>query len=148
MTDWLRTFNKAPEGYEYREYHPSDGIEIEDVLFDVFGGTMTKDGKPVAYAGVSTIKGRMWASFYIADNNIRQHGLWIVRLIRDSLKMIRDGGGTEVYVLCDTRMPQAEPFLRTLGFKPLKAMEKPSDIILYEALMGGHKAWRIRFEEA
>lgn len=147
MTTWIDKFNTPPEGYEFRQYHPSDGVEIEEVLFDVFGGTMTKDGKPVAYAGFSTIQNRLWASFYIQDQNIRNHGMWLIRLIRESLNMVRDGGAIEVYVLCDTRMPNAEAFLRVLGFKPMKAMEKPSDIILYEGLMGGFKAWRLRFEE-
>lgn len=140
---WLDTFNTAPEGYTYREFTREDGI-MEGVEIDhsIMGGTMEKDGEPVAYAGVNVIAGRHWVFFFIKDDNIRKHGLWIVRLIRDSILSCKRAGITELYGLCDTSKPSAEVFMRKLGFVPVPRMSVTSDMILYEQLMGGQaKTW-------
>lgn len=140
--EWIRTFQQPPEGYDYREFRPQDGI-LEGITIDnpIIGGTMEKDGVPVAYAGINTIAGKQWVFFYIKDDNIRRHGLWLVRLIRDSIRMIRNSGITELYALCDTTKPQAEAFLTTLGFRPMTVYEKDVYVMAYEKLMGA-KAWR------
>lgn len=143
MTHWIETFATPPEGYVYREFRREDGI-MEGVEIDhpITGGTMEKDGEPVAYAGVNLIAGRHWVFFFIKDDSIRRHGLWIVRLIRDSIVACKRAGITELYGLCDTSKPNAEVFMRKLGFVPLPAMAKTSDMILYEKLMGGQaKTW-------
>ena len=86
---WLSTFGNAlPENYKCREFRREDGI-LEGIEIDhpIIGGTLEKDGVPVAYAGVNLIAGRHWVFFYIKDDEVRKYGLWIVRLIRDSLMM-------------------------------------------------------------
>lgn len=144
---WIDTFGVAPgPEYEYRAFTREDGI-MEGVEIDhpITGGTMTKDGEPVAYAGVNLIAGRHWVFFFIKDDSIRRHGLWIMRLIRDSIVACRKAGITELYGLCDTTKPQAEEFMRRLGFVPVPRMAVTTDMILYEKLMGGQaKTWRRR----
>lgn len=146
----MSAFYTAPEGYDYREFRREDGA-LEGVEIDhaIIGGTMEKDGVPVAYAGVNLIGGRHWIFFFIKDGageGVRRHGLWIVRLMRDSLAMIEKAGIGEVYALCDTSKPQAVPFLEVFGFRPLPAMRKPADVLVYETLMGA-KTWHRRFGE-
>lgn len=140
---WLKTFQKPPEGYDYREMKPDDGVVIEGICIEnpITGGTMEKDGVAVAYAGVNMVCGKHWVFFFIKDDSIRNHGLWLVRLIRDSVRMLRNAGISELYALCDTTKPQAEAFLTTLGFAPLSAYDKSVDILVYEKMMGA-KAWR------
>lgn len=141
---WMKTFQRPPEGYTFHEFKPEDGV-LENIIIDnpIMGGTMrnAETGEPVAYAGVNTIAGRQWVFFFIKDDNIRNHGLWLTKLIRDSLKMCREGGITELYALCDKTKPNAEAFLKFLGFEQLSVYEKEPDMILYEKLMGA-KAWR------
>lgn len=145
MSEWLKTFQTAPDGYVCREFDREDGVmEGVEIEHPIIGGTMTKDGEPVAYGGINLIGGRHWVFMFIKDPEIRKHGLWIARLIRDSIRMCRDGGITELYGLCDTTKPKAAEFLTMLGFKPLSALEKPADILLYEQLMGGAKTWRVK----
>ena len=149
MSGWLKTFQKAPDGYVCREFRHEDGVlEGIEISNPIIGGTMENaDGVPVAYAGVNLIAGRHWVFFYIKDEKIREHGLWIIRLIRDSLEMCRKGGITELYGLCDTTRPNATPFMTKLGFKPLSVYDKSVDVMLYEKLMGGQaKAWLLRIE--
>ena len=136
-------FNTAPgPEYVYREFRRSDGeIEGIDITHPIFGGTMEKDGVPVAYAGVNLIAGRHWAFFFIKDDNLRKT-LWLMRLMRDSIAMLKNGGITELYVLCDTRIPRATEFLTALKFRKLTEDEKPIDVMVYEGLMGA-KAWRM-----
>jgi len=147
--EWLKGFNVAPDGYDYREFNREDGV-LEGVEIDhaIIGGTMEKDGQPVAYAGVNLIGQRHWVFFFVKDHaneGLRRHTLWMVRLIRDSIAMIKSSGITEIFALCDTTKPQAVPFLKALGFEPVKAMDKPSDMLLYETLMGA-KTWRLKLE--
>lgn len=127
----------ADDGYVCRRMDPADGVEIEGVEIEnpIWGGTLEKDGVPVAYAGVNLIAGRHWVYFYIKDDNVRTYGLWIVRLIRDSMKMCEENGITTLYGLCDTTKPNARQFMTALGFRPVSALDKSSDIILYERLM-------------
>ena len=144
MSEWLKNFQKHPVGYTYHEFKPEDGI-LENITIDnpIIGGTMrdAETGVPVAYAGINTIADKQWVFFFIKDDRIRNHGLWLVRLIKDSIEMCRKCGVSELYALCDTTKPQAEPFLRTLGFTPLTVYEKDIDVMAYEKLMGA-KAWR------
>lgn len=141
---WIRTFQRPPEGYTYHEFKSEDGV-MENIIIDnpIIGGTMrnAETGEAVAYAGVNTIAEKQWVFFFIKDDRIRKHGLWIIRLIRDSIKMCRNAGITELYALCDTTKPQADVFLRALGFVPLSVFEKDIDVSVYEKLMGA-KAWR------
>lgn len=142
---WLKTFAKPPEGYTFRDFEPQDCVAIEGVEIEhtIIGGTMEKDGVPVAYAGINRIGERNWVFFFVKDDEIRKHGLWVVRLVRDALRVFRDGGVTDVYALCDLSKPKAAEFLTVLGFKPIDVYEKPFDVLLYEKLMGA-KAWRRR----
>jgi len=141
MSEWGK-FQAFPEGYDLREMRPEDGVVIENVEIEnpIWGGTMEKDGVPVAYAGVNEIAGKHWVYFYIGDPDVRQYGLWIVRLIRDSIKMCERSEITTLYGLCDTSKPNAEAFMAKLGFRPLPALEKSSDVILYERLMSNPQA--------
>ena len=140
--DWMKGFATAPEGYTYRTFRPEDGA-MEGVIIDhpITGGTMEKDGEPVAYGGFNLIAGRHWVFFYIKDDSIRGHGLWVARLIRDSVKMAKNSGITDLWALCDTTKPRAPEFLRFLGFSPVHIYDKPVDVMVYERLMGA-KAWR------
>lgn len=140
--DWLKTFDRPPDGYTYREFTPADGaLEGVEIDHPIIGGTMEKDGVPVAYGGFNLIAGRHWVFFFIKDDAIRMNGLWVVRLIRDSIKMCAKSGITEVYSLCDLTKPKAAEFLTVLGFRPISVYDKPADVIIYENLMGA-KAWR------
>lgn len=145
---WLDTFATAPpESYVCREFTREDGImEGVEIEHSIIGGTMEKDGVPVAYAGINLISGRHWVFFFIKDDNIRKHGLWIVRLIRDSIRMAKKGGVKDLYGLCDTTKPQAIEFMTALGFRPMSELDKPAEVILYEKLMGGAKTWRLKLE--
>lgn len=137
------SFNTEPgPEYTYREFRRTDGeIEGVEITHPIFGGTMEKDGKPVAYAGVNLIAGRHWAFFFIRDDSLRKT-MWLMRLMRDSIAMLKNGGITELYVLCDTRIPRATEFLKALKFAPVRAYDKPIDVMVYENLMGA-KAWRM-----
>lgn len=68
MKEWLKTFALPPDEYTCREFRPEDG-ELEGILIEnpIVGGTMEKDGQPVAYAGINYISGRHWVFFYIRD---------------------------------------------------------------------------------
>lgn len=142
MMTWMKTFNLPPEGYTYHEFEREDGM-LENVIIDhpITGGTMKKDGVPVAYGGFNLIAGRHWVFFFIKDDSIRNHGMWVVRLIRDSVKMFHNTGVRELWALCDTTKPHAEDFLKVLGFEPVSSFDKPVDVMVYEKLMGA-KAWR------
>lgn len=138
---WTKGFATAPEGYTYREFRPEDGaMEGVEITHAIIGGTMEKDGVPVAYGGFNLIGGRHWVFFFIKDDSIRNHGLWVARLIRDSVRSAKAGGIHDLYALCDTTKPRAPEFLRFLGFSPMHVYDKPVDVILYERMMGA-KAW-------
>lgn len=140
--DWLKKFAAPLEDcYTCREFRKEDGI-LEGVEIDhpICGGTVEKDGKPVAYAGVNLIAGRHWVFMFIHDDNLRKP-LWLLRLMRDSLEAYRRAGVTELYALCDDSKPSAPQFLRKIGFEPLPLWEKPVDVMVYEKLMGA-KSWR------
>ena len=136
------SFNTAPgPEYTYREFRRGDGVmEGIEITHPIFGGTMEKDGEPVAYAGVNLIANRNWAFFFIKDNNLRRT-MWLMRLMRDCFSMLKTGGITDLYVLCDTRIPRAPEFLAALGFVKMNEYEKPVDVMVYERLMAA-KAWR------
>lgn len=139
--EWLPSFSKEPEGYIYREFRREDSALLEGVEIDhpICGGTMEKDGKPAACAGVNLICGKHWVFFFIADPNLRST-LWLMRLMRDSLRAIGDSGIDPLYALCDARIPRAPEFLAAIGFRPMTAYEKSVDVLVYEGLMGA-KAW-------
>lgn len=134
-------FNCPPDGYTYRECRPEDAEALEGVIttHPVIGGTICKNDVPVGYAGVNLIAGEHWVFFYIGDDNLRRT-MWLARLMRDSLKMVKASGVKDLYALCDTRIPRATEFLKFLGFRPLGAYEKSVAVITYENLMGA-KAW-------
>ena len=149
MSTWLNTFQKAPDEYICREFRREDGV-MEGIEIDhpIIGGTMeNKDGVPVAYAGVNVIADKHWVFFYIKDDSIRQHGLWIVRLIKDSIAMCRNAGITELYGLCDTTKPNAREFMTFFGFKEVSVYDKSFEMILYEKLMGGAAKTWVRVEK-
>jgi RimJ/RimL family protein N-acetyltransferase len=143
MTHWIERFGTAPEGYSYREFRREDGImEGVEIEHAIIGGTMEKDGVPVAYAGINQIADKHWCFFYIKDESIREHGLWIVRLVRDSIRAAKVSGITELYALCDPSKPNSDRFLERLGFVPLNVYEKSVDVMIYERLMSNWRAWR------
>lgn len=189
---WIKGFATAPEGYVCREFRKEDGIlEGVEIEHPIIGGTMEKDGVPIAYAGINQIAGRHWVFMYIKDEwevshsgkkrpwmvvhldgkkhasvtgapryyshyssalaaanrinlgcSVRRHGLWIARLMFDSLKMFEKAGITELYGLCDNTKPHATQFLSKLGFRPMSVYDKPIEVMVYEKLMGGQaKTW-------
>ena len=147
MTHWLDTFSTSPPPeFVCRPFTRDDGMmEGVEIEHPITGGTMTRDGEPVAYAGVNMIAGKHWVFFFIKDDEVRKYGLWIIRLIRDSILACHRAGISELYGLCDTSKPQAEEFMRKLGFVPVPRMAMTSDMLLYERLMGGQaKTWRRR----
>ena len=145
MSDWLSTFGTAlPDEYVCREFRREDGI-LEGIEIDhpIIGGTLLKSGVPAAYAGVNLIAGRHWVFFYIKDDEVRKHGLWVLRLMRDSMVMLKNAGITELYGLLDESKPHAIEFIKKLGFKPVSVYDRTVDMIVYEKLMGSvNKTWR------
>lgn len=147
MTDAVdKRWNCDPVGYRYREFRREDG-DLEGVRIDhpIVGGTMEResDGAPVAYAGVNLIINKHWVFFYIKDDNLRRT-MWLMRLMRDSLRMVRNSGITELYALCDLRFDRAPEFLSRLGFVKMPEIDKSADIILYEHLMTSRKDMPIK----
>lgn len=150
MTEIDPNWNKDPVGYKYREFRREDGA-MEGVVIEhaIVGGTMEResDGQPVAYAGINQIADKHWVFFYVKDDNLRRT-MWLMRLMKDSLRMIKNAGITELYALCDLRFRQAPQFLRALGFERMPEMGKSIDVLLYENLMSTNpelptKAWRL-----
>ena len=143
--DWLKTFQTGlPDNYRCRAFNTDDGL-MEGVEIDhpIIGGTLEKDGVPVAYAGVNLIAGMHYVFFFIKDDEVRKYGLWIVRLIRDSLKACKASGITTLYGLCDTTKPNANGFMTTLGFRPVSVYDRTVEMLVYEKLMGGTATtWR------
>lgn len=109
MSDWLKTFQTGlPPEYVCRKLTKEDG-ELEGIEIDnpITGGTLEKNGVPVAYAGINLVAGYHYCFFYLKDEEVRKYGLWIVRLIRDSIHLMEDAGIKDMYALCDNTKPNA-----------------------------------------
>lgn len=123
-----------------RAFRPEDASGEGDIGDEaIIGITAELNGEVAGYAGIRDVLGKNWAFFRVIDERLRVPAL----LHRTTLSVLRaaaEVGISPIFTFCDSSQPNAEAWLKRLGFELLDDNEKDEPVRAAEGITG-YDSW-------